>query len=169
MPDSDKLTLIGSIAASYLRRNSVSIDQIATVVSSVTRAIEQASREIGGSTVLELQPAPRETGGSPAVPIKKSVQREYIVCLEDGRRLKTLKRHLQRAYGLSPAQYRAKWGLPDSYPMVAPNYSVKRSVIAKSINLGHSRARAAAAEVATTVVVKARRARKQRVNILPGD
>jgi len=155
MPDSDKLTLIGSIAASYLRRNSVSIDQIATVVSSVTRAIEQASKEIGGSTVLELQPAPRETGGSPAVPIKKSVQREYIVCLEDGMHARTLKRHLNSAHGLTPEQYREKWGLPDDYPLIAPAYSESRSKMAKKLGLGR--------KAGTKIVRRKRRARKSAV------
>jgi predicted transcriptional regulator len=146
-----------AIVSAQVANNSIEASGVADLIKIVHRTLA----ELG---VVSVAAAP-----IPAVPLKRSVFPDYIVCLEDGRRLKTLRRHLQRAYGLSPAQYRAKWGLPDSYPMVAPNYSVKRSVIAKSINLGHSRARAAAAEVATTVVVKARRARKQRVNILPGD
>lgn len=136
MAESDKLALISNIAASYLRRNSVSIDQIATVVSSVTSAIEKAAKEIGGSAVPEFLPAPRETGRSPAVPIKKSVQREYIVCLEDGLHARTLKRHLNSAHGMTPDQYREKWGLPDDYPLVAPAYSESRSKMAKKLGLG---------------------------------
>ena len=151
------LTLTAAIVSAQVANNSIEASGVADLIKIVHR------------TLAELGVVPVAAAPIPAVPLKRSVFPDYIVCLEDGRRLKTLRRHLQRAYGLSPAQYRAKWGLPDSYPMVAPNYSVKRSVIAKSINLGHSRARAAAAEVATTVVVKARRARKQRVNILPGD
>jgi predicted transcriptional regulator len=153
MPESAKLTLIAEITASYLRRNSVGIDQIGTVVSSVTHAVEEAAKEIGGSAVPELQPAPRETGGSPAVPIKKSVQREYIVCLEDGMRARTLKRHLNSAHGMTPERYREKWGLPADYPLVAPAYSESRSKMAKKLGLGRK---------AGTKIVrrKTRRARK---------
>ncbi len=150
------LMVTAAIVSAQVANNSIEASGVADLIKIVHR------------TLAELGFVPVAAAPIPAVPLKRSVFPDYIVCLEDGRRLKTLRRHLQRAYGLSAAQYRAKWGLPDSYPMVAPNYSVKRSVIAKSINLGHSRARAAAAEVATTVV-KARHARKQRVNILPGD
>jgi predicted transcriptional regulator len=129
--------------------------QIATVVSSVTRAIEQASKEIGGSTVLELQPAPRETRGSPAVPMKKSVQREYIVCLEDGMHARTLKRHLNSAHGLTPEQYREKWGLSDDYPLIAPAYSESRSKMAKKLGL--------ARKAGTKIVRRKQRARKSAV------
>jgi predicted transcriptional regulator len=142
MAESEKLALVSNIAASYLRRNSVSIDQIGTVVSSVTRAIEQAAREIDGSANPGLQPS--ETGRSPAVPIKKSVHRQYIVCLEDGLRARTLKRHLNSAHRMTPDQYRAKWGLPDDYPLVAPAYSESRSKMAKKLGLGRT-ARAAIA------------------------
>lgn len=136
MVESDKLTLVGNIAASYLRRNAVSIDQIGTVVSSVTRAIEKAAKEISGSAVPELQPAPIETGRAPAVPIKKSVHPEYIVCLEDGIHARTLKRHLNTAHGMTPEEYREKWALPNDYPLVAPAYSEQRSKMAKKLGLG---------------------------------
>jgi predicted transcriptional regulator len=98
MAESDKLSLISNIAASYLRRNSVAIDQIGTVVSSVTHAIEEAAKEIGGNVVPEVHSAPPSAsaeGQQPAVPIKKSVQPEFIVCLEDGMKARTLKRHLR--------------------------------------------------------------------------
>jgi predicted transcriptional regulator len=136
MAESDKLTLISNIAASYLRRNSVGIDQIGTVVSSVTRAIEEAAKEVGASAVRAPEPAPGETGRSPAVPIKKSVHREYIVCLEEGLHARTLKRHLNSAHGMTPDQYREKWGLPNDYPLVAPAYSESRSKMAKKLGLG---------------------------------
>ncbi|WP_048852637.1 MucR family transcriptional regulator, partial [Komagataeibacter europaeus] len=74
----------------------------------------------------------------PAVPVKKSVFPDYIVCLEDGKKLKMLKRHLQSAYGMTPKQYREKWGLPDSYPMVAPDYAARRSALAQEIGLGRA-------------------------------
>src|SRR5947209_1544350 len=93
---------------------------------------------------------------TPAVPIKKSVFPGYIVCLEDGKKLKMLKRHLQTSYGLTPDAYRAKWGLSREYPMVAPNYAATRSSLAKSIGLGRKPAPAAEPEVAK---LPARRAR----------
>jgi predicted transcriptional regulator len=139
MPGSDKLTLVAEIAASYLRRNSVGIDQIGTVVSSITRALEEAAKAIIGGDIPEVRSAPTEASvkeNQPAVPIKKSVQREYIVCLEDGMHARTLKRHLNSAHGMSPAQYREKWGLAEDYPLVAPAYSESRSKMAKKLGLG---------------------------------
>jgi predicted transcriptional regulator len=140
MPNSDKLALISNIAASYLRRNSVGVDQIGTVVSAITNAIEQASKEIGGGAAPATQSTStaKSAGGGqqPAVPIKKSVQPEYIVCLEDGLKARTLKRHLRTAHGMTPDQYREKWGLPDDYPLTAPAYSASRSKMAKKLGLG---------------------------------
>jgi predicted transcriptional regulator len=139
MAESDKLALISNIAANYLRRNSVNVDQIGTVVSSVTRAIEQAAKEIGGGGAPEVQllsSEASERSQSPAVPIKKSVQREYIVCLEDGFRARTLKRHLGTAHDMTPDQYREKWELPSDYPLIAPAYSEARSKMAKKLGLG---------------------------------
>jgi predicted transcriptional regulator len=79
-----------------------------------------------------------QTNQKPAVPVKKSIHPEYIVCLEDGKKLKMLKRYLRSRYGLSPDDYRAKWGLPADYPMVAPNYAAQRSEFAKKIGLGRT-------------------------------
>jgi predicted transcriptional regulator len=142
MAEPDKLTLIATIAASYLRRNSVGVDQIATVMSSVTEALEQASKKLAGITADEgEQPAAVEEKQRPAVPVKKSVQPEYIVCLEDGQHQRTLKRHLQSAHGLTPKEYREKWRLPKDYPMVAPAYSEQRSKMAKALGLGRKIAR----------------------------
>lgn len=136
MAEPDKLSLISNIASSYLRRNSVSIDQIGTVISSVTRAIEDAAREIEGGPPEAPQAASTEEKQSPAVPVDDSVKRQYIVCLEDGRHVRTLKRHLQVAHGMTPAQYREKWALPKDYPMAAPAYSEHRSQMAKQLGLG---------------------------------
>ena len=93
------------------------------------------------------QPPPTPTL-TPAVPVKKSVFPDYIVCLEDGKKLKMLKRHLKTSYGMTPDEYRTKWGLPSDYPMVAPSYAAKRSTLAKKIGLGRKPA-AATAEVET--------------------
>src|SRR5450432_2405069 len=131
MAESDKLSLIASITASYLRRNSVSIDQIGAVVSSVAHALVQASNGTTGSADIDGQQAPAVGLNSdipkpqPAVSIKKSIQPEYIVCLEDGFHAKMLKRHLRVAHGLSPQEYREKWRLPKDYPMSAPAYSAR--------------------------------------------
>jgi predicted transcriptional regulator len=84
---------------------------------------------------------------TPAVPVKKSVTPDYLICLEDGRKLKMLKRHLMTAYGMTPEQYRAKWGLKPDYPMVAPNYSERRQALAKAIGLGRKPAPVAAGKV----------------------
>jgi predicted transcriptional regulator len=134
----DKLALVADIASSYLRRNSTSVEQIPNVIASITRAMDQAARELEGGAPVEGEPAgaSAEAKPTPAVPIKKSVQRDYIVCLEDGVKARTLKRHLQSAHGLSPQQYREKWGLPRDYPMVAPTYSEHRSEMAKRLGLG---------------------------------
>ncbi|HUN49972.1 MAG TPA: MucR family transcriptional regulator, partial [Candidatus Sulfotelmatobacter sp.] len=82
-------------------------------------------------------PAPAPQRQKPAVPVGRSVQHDHIVCLEDGKKLKMLKRYLRSTYGLTPEEYRAKWGLPSDYPMVAPNYARQRSAFAKKIGLGH--------------------------------
>jgi predicted transcriptional regulator len=96
------------------------------------------------SSVSALRNGGEPTGGEPlkpAVPIKRSVQSDFIVCLEDGLKFKSLKRHLRSAYGMTPEQYRTRWGLPHDYPMVAPNYAEHRSKLAKAIGLGRKRAR----------------------------
>jgi predicted transcriptional regulator len=85
---------------------------------------------------------------TPAVPVKKSVTADAIICLEDGKKFKSLKRHLRTTYDMTPEQYRAKWGLPADYPMVAPSYAAKRSELAKGMGLGHQRSRGARAKAA---------------------
>ena len=82
---------------------------------------------------------PTKAAGKPAVPIRRSITPDYIICLEDGRKLKMLKRHLRTTFGLTPDEYRARWGLPADYPMVAPNYANRRSEFAKKIGLGKTR------------------------------
>lgn len=154
MADSDRLALIANLAASYLRRNPLSVDQIGSVISSVTRALDDAAKGVadgGGSAAAAAAPAVEAR--PPAVPISQSVKHDYIVCLEDGMKLQTLKRHLQAAYGMTPQQYREKWHLPKDYPMTAPAYSERRSAMAKSLGLGR-KGSAARAE-------KAKRGRKR--------
>lgn len=112
------------IVAAHLRNTQMPLPEIAPLMRSVHRTLNELTRSSG---------APRR---EPAVPINRSVMPDYIVCLEDGRQLKTLKRHLSTAFNMTPEDYRRRWGLPDDYPMVAPNYALKRSALAKRIGLG---------------------------------
>ncbi|MGE0502258.1 MAG: MucR family transcriptional regulator [Rhizobiaceae bacterium] len=120
------ISLTADIVSAYVTKNQVSSSDLPSLIGQVHSSI--ASLAAGGPAVRE---APK-----PAVPVKKSVTPEYIVSLEDGRKFKSLKRHLGSAYGMTPDEYRAKWGLPADYPMVAPNYAAARSELAKSMGLG---------------------------------
>jgi predicted transcriptional regulator len=131
----DRLSLVAKIAASYLRSNSVSVNQIGALISSVGMALEQASK-IGRAADEAALAASVEAARKPAVSITQSVRREYIVCLEDGKHAVILKRHLRTAHGLTPQQYREKWRLPHDYPMSAPAYSEQRSQLAMGAGLG---------------------------------
>src|SRR5690242_15897826 len=122
----DILGLTAQIVAAHVSKNQVGTEALPSLIQSVYRSLSTAGD-------AEAAPAPAQ---APAVPIKESVFPDYIVCLEDGKKLKMLKRHLQTSYGLTPAAYRAKWSLPAEYPMVAPNYAATRSTLAKSIGLG---------------------------------
>lgn len=119
------------IVSAYVRNNTLDTADLPNLIRSVHAALEGLSR--GG----EAEPEPLK----PAVPVKRSVFKDYIICLEDGQKFKSLKRHLRAKYGLSPEEYRAKWGLPTDYPMVAPGYSEKRSKLAKKMGLGKGSAK----------------------------
>lgn len=119
--------LSADIVAAYVSRNAVSADAVPDLIRSVHGAITGLNRP--------PQPA-QEERPKPAVPISRSVQDDYIVCLEDGKRLKMLKRYLRSRYDMSPDEYRRRWGLPPDYPMVAPAYAARRSDFAKQIGLG---------------------------------
>ena len=123
----DILRMAVDIVAAYVGKNSLSANQIPEVIQTVYSSL----------TSLE-GPAPEVKAEAlrPAVPVKKSVMPDYIVCLEDGKKLNMLKRHLRTTYNMSPEEYRAKWNLPADYPMVAPNYAAQRSDFAKKIGLG---------------------------------
>mgnify|MGYP002632622200 CR=1 FL=1 len=122
----DLLVLTTEIVSSYVANNSVPTDELPALM----RQVYSALISIG-------QPS-ADTGErpQPAVPVKKSIFPDYVVCLEDGRKLKMLKRHLKTAYNMTPDEYRERWGLPADYPMVAPNYARQRSSLAKKIGLG---------------------------------
>lgn len=121
-----RLELTASIVSAYVTKNSVPIANLAGLVASVHESLQKLA------TVAEPEPV----AVTPAVPVKKSVTPDFIISLEDGRKFKSLKRHLATHYGMSPEQYRAKWGLPADYPMVAPNYAATRSKLAKTMGLG---------------------------------
>jgi predicted transcriptional regulator len=131
MDRSELLNLTAEIVASHVSNNSVSMADLPAVIEQVYRAL----------TSLSAPAEPPKEELKPAVPIKKSVTDDYIVCLEDGKKMKMLKRHLMTAYNMTPEQYREKWGLPPDYPMVAPSYSLKRQRLAKENGLGRNRSR----------------------------
>jgi len=123
------LKLVSDIVAAYVSNNTVAANELPNVIKSIHTALGALS----GAPASESL-----TSQKPAVPVKKSVTNEYIVCLEDGKKLKMLKRYLRSNYNLTPEEYRAKWGLPADYPMVAPNYAAQRSEFAKKIGLGRN-------------------------------
>lgn len=124
--------LTASIVSAYVSNNATTAAEIPALISQIHAALVRVST--GGAEAV-AEPA------KPAVSIKKSMTSDYLVCLEDGKRFKSLKRHLRTQYNMSPEQYREKWGLPADYPMVAPNYAVARSQLAKKMGLGQQRRR----------------------------
>ena len=128
------IELAAEIVSAYVSNNSVPATELSTLLSDVHAAIVRVST---GTVVAAPEAA------KPAVPPKKSITNDYIVCLEDGRKFKSLKRHLRTQYNMSPEQYREKWALPADYPMVAPAYAKARSALAKQMGLGQQRRRRA--------------------------
>lgn len=126
------ITLTADIVAAHVSNNSVAVNDLPQLIQNVHSALSG----LGGEA-----PAP-EVKLEPKVPIRSSVKPDYLVCLEDGKKLKMLKRHLMTHYNMTPDQYRQKWGLASDYPMVAPNYAEQRRTLAKSIGLGTKRKRA---------------------------
>jgi predicted transcriptional regulator len=130
------LRMTTDVVAAYVSNNTLPTGQLADIIASVY------------SSLRALDHSPTDGRGEalrPAVPVRKSITPDYLICLEDGKKLKMLKRHLRSTYGLTPDAYRAKWGLPADYPMVAPNYAQQRSAFAKQIGLGRSGGRASRA------------------------
>jgi predicted transcriptional regulator len=126
------IDLTASIVSAYVSNNPTPASEIPALISLVHAALV---RVLAGRAEVPLEPA------KPAVPVKKSKTADYLVCLEDGKRYKSLKRHLRTRYGMTPEQYRDKWGLPPDYPMVAPNYAAARSQLARKMGLGQQRRR----------------------------
>ena len=127
------IELAAEIAAAFVSNNSVRPADLPLLISDIHGALQRVS--MGAAAVAEPEKP------TPAVSIKKSVSDDFIICLEDGRKFKSLKRHLRTAYNLSPDEYRAKWGLPHDYPMVAPAYAKARSTLALQMGLGQKRRR----------------------------
>ena len=129
-PGKSFIDLTANIVSAYLSNNPTPASEIPNLISQVHSALLRVS---SGRTEVPLEPV------KPAVAVKKSIAPDYLVCLEDGKRFKSLKRHLRTQYNMTPEQYREKWGLPADYPMVAPNYAVARSQLAKKMGLGQQR------------------------------
>jgi predicted transcriptional regulator len=130
------LTLTADIVAAHVSNNSVAVNDLPNLIQNVHSALSGIS---GKAAPVEVKPEPK-------VSIRSSIKPDYIVCLEDGKKLKMLKRHLMTHYSMTPDQYRQKWGLSSDYPMVAPNYAEQRRTLAKSIGLGTKRRRTRASK-----------------------
>jgi MucR family transcriptional regulator, transcriptional regulator of exopolysaccharide biosynthesis len=130
--ESSYIELTAQIVSAYVGNNTVPSAEIANLIGQVHAALKRVS---GGQIAPSAEPA------RPAVPVKRSINSDFIVCLEDGKKFKSLRRHLRTQYNLTPEQYREKWGLPADYPMVAPNYAAARSQLAKQMGLGQQRRR----------------------------
>ena len=123
------ISMASEIVASYLSNHSVPAEKIDGLLAEVYGSLQNIHGNLSGQGL---------NGQHPAVPVEESVHEDFIVCLEDGKKLKMLKRHLRTTYKMTPADYRLKWGLPADYPMVAPSYTARRSAFAKTIGLGHT-------------------------------
>ena len=145
MSDSaDLINLTADIVSAHVANNKIATSEVAALIQTTYEALSKA-----GAPAPELPPAPE-----PAVPIRSSVKNDYIVCLEDGKKLKMLKRYLRTNYNMSPEEYRAKWALPRDYPMVAPAYAEQRRGLAKQIGLGRKTAATPAAAAAPAAKAK---------------
>lgn len=143
------LSLSAQIVSAHVANNSLAPERVSDLITTVYATLRD----------IDLPPAVTEPP-VPAVPVKKSVFPDYIICLEDGRRMKMLRRHLKTAYNMTPEEYRRKWGLPNDYPMVAPSYAAHRSNLAKEIGLGYSRSRSQ--EPVVTKIAKGVSSRRKR-------
>ena len=126
------IELASQIVAAYVTKNAVEQADLPRLITEVHKALELAAAGKAG-------PRADAPEAKPAVNIRRSITPDYLICLEDGKKFKSLKRHLRTHFNLSPEQYREKWGLPADYPMVAPNYATSRSKLAKNMGLGHKR------------------------------
>jgi len=136
LADNDIVDLTADIVSAYVSNNTVVASEVPNLIQEVHKALNAA---------VEASKLPSAPQQKPAVSVKRSVTPDYIICLEDGKKFKSLKRHLRTHYDLSPEEYREKWNLPPDYPMVAPNYAAARSRLAKEMGLGQKGRRRSAA------------------------
>lgn len=129
--ESEFIELTADIVSAYVSNNSVPASDLPSLIADVHAAL---NRVVGGAAPVMPAEAPK-----PAIPVKKSITADYLICLEDGKKFKSLKRHLRTRYDMTPEQYRTKWNLASDYPMVAPNYAAARSELAKNMGLGQQR------------------------------
>ena len=127
----DFIELAADIVSAYVANNSVPVSELPNLINDVHNALSRVAAGVAPPAAVEPQ--------KPATSVKKSITPDFLVCLEDGKKFKSLKRHLRSQYNMSPEQYREKWGLPSDYPMVAPNYAEARSQLAKKMGLGQQR------------------------------
>jgi len=132
--DSNVIELTSDIVAAYVSNNTIAPGDLPGLIQKVHESLTNIKNP---AAAVDEKPL------TPAVPIKKSIMPDYIICLEDGKKFKSLKRHLRTQYNMTPEEYRAKWGLPNDYPMVAPNYAKARSELAKQMGLGQQRRKSA--------------------------
>jgi predicted transcriptional regulator len=131
-PTANFIELTASIVSAYVSNNPVPSAELPTLIGQVHTALSRVSSGQGDTITEALRPS---------IPVKKSISPDFIICLENGKKFKSLKRHLRAQYNLTPEQYRTKWGLPKDYPMVAPSYAAARSNLAKQMGLGQQRRR----------------------------
>lgn len=152
--DNELSIMTGEIISAYVANNSVTMDSMADLIAGVHGVLLRTTQRKSEPEPIELKPA---------VSIRASVKPDYIVCLENGKRFKSLKRHLKVVHGLTPEEYREKWGLKADYPMVAPNYAKERSELARNMGLGQKRTKnAASAKTTTAPPAKPKAPRKPR-------
>jgi predicted transcriptional regulator len=142
----ETLSLTSDIVAAYVSNNSLETSGLVSLIQQVHKVLSTVGEAMEGTAEKLV----------PAVPIKKSIFPSHLICLEDGKKLKMLKRHLMTAYNMTPEQYRERWSLPSSYPMVAPEYAAKRSELAKNIGLGTPRSK----PIGVEIIVAPKRGRK---------
>jgi predicted transcriptional regulator len=135
MAEDELLRMTADVVAAYVSNNTLATAQLGDVIHAVYNSLRALEGQVADPPAEPLKPA---------VPIRKSITPDYLICLEDGKKLKMLKRHLRSTYNLTPDEYRAKWGLPPDYPMVAPKYAEQRSEFAKKIGLGRGTGRQSA-------------------------
>ena len=128
--DNDLIDLSADIVSAYVSHNALSVSDLPKLIADVHTALKNLHSPVAAEPIEELKPA---------VPVRKSVAPDFIICLEDGKKFKSLKRHLRTRYDMSPEEYREKWGLGPDYPMVAPNYAKQRSALARKMGLGQSK------------------------------